>query len=76
MFRRGFQRVLMGVEKVGNLLPQPITIFLLLIGLLFVLSTAFQIAWMTVTNPATEEVTEIRSLLSGEGITFMTSTLG
>ncbi|MFK3936158.1 AbgT family transporter [Alkalihalobacillus sp. NPDC078783] len=75
MFKRGFDRALVGVEKVGNLLPQPITIFLILIGLLLAMSTAFSLAGLSVTNPATEEVTEIRSLLSGEGITFITSTM-
>lgn len=75
MMKRVFQRALAGVEKVGNVLPQPITIFLMLIGLLFVLSTVFALTGVTVTNPATGEVTEIRSLLSGDGVTFMTGTL-
>lgn len=39
------------------------------------LSTVFALTGVTVTNPATGEVTEIRSLLSGDGVTFMTGTL-
>ena len=37
-------RVLNSVERVGNKLPDPVTIFFILCGVIFVLSTVFLVA--------------------------------
>lgn len=45
----GLQRVLDGIERVGNKVPHPVIIFLILIGLLIVLSHVFYLAGSSVT---------------------------
>ncbi|EHS49100.1 AbgT transporter [Rhizobium sp. PDO1-076] len=77
------QRFLDGVEKVGNMVPHPVVIFLILIGIVIVLSAILGVFGAAVTfeqiNPETHEIetasTAIRSLLSIEGIRFMYSSL-
>ena len=100
------QKMLDGIEKVGNKVPHPVVIFLLLIGLIIVLSAIFAAMDVKVTyevaepvplvaaetypggtqqpsleispekyynpNVATHtETTEIKSLLTGDGIRFI-----
>ena len=77
------QRFLDGVEKVGNMVPHPVIIFLILIGIVIVLSAVLDAFGATVTfeqiNPETHAIetasTGIRSLLNVEGIRFMYSSL-
>jgi aminobenzoyl-glutamate transport protein len=47
--RSGLQRVLDGVERVGNKVPHPVVIFLVLIALIIVLSHVFYLAGSQVT---------------------------
>src|SRR5215470_4357682 len=73
------QRVLDGVERVGNKVPHPAVIFLALMGLVIVLSHVLYLAGARVAyemiNPETHKiekmVTEARSLLTVDGIRFM-----
>jgi aminobenzoyl-glutamate transport protein len=75
------QRVLEGVEKVGNKVPHPVVIFVLLILLVIALSHILYLAGASATyetiNPdthAAEKVTtSVESLLTPEGIRFMYS---
>ncbi|WP_376986680.1 AbgT family transporter [Bosea sp. R86505] len=77
------QRFLDGVEKVGNMVPHPVVIFLILIGIVIVLSAVFSLFGAQVSyeriNPETHEIekasTAIRSLLNAEGIRFIYSSL-
>ena len=70
------QRFLDGVEKVGNMVPNPVVIFLILIGIVIVLSAVLSLFGAAVTferiNADTHQVetatTEIRSLISTDGI--------
>ena len=74
-----FQRVLDGIEYLGNKVPHPAVLFLLLIVALGVLAQLFE--WMGTSvsyqriNPETHEVEDatsaVRSLLSTEGIRFV-----
>jgi aminobenzoyl-glutamate transport protein len=74
-----FQRVLDGIEYLGNKVPHPAVLFLTLIGILVVLSQFFQ--WMGTSvayqriNPETHELeaatTAVRSLLAPDGIRFV-----
>lgn len=49
--KRGFsQRVLDGIEKVGNKVPHPVVLFLYLIGIVLVLSTILDLAGVSVTT--------------------------
>lgn len=100
------QKMLDGIEKVGNKVPHPVMIFLILIGIIIVFSAIFAAAGVKVTYDVTEpvpivgaetyqggtqepsveipphelyypevkshtETTEIKSLLTGDGIRFI-----
>ena len=77
------QRFLDAVERVGNMVPHPVIIFLILIGIVIALSAVLSLFGTAVTferiNPETYEIelasTEIRSLLNVEGIRFMYASL-
>lgn len=69
--RSTFQRFLNGIERAGNALPHPATLFLLL-GLVVVLTSAvFHHFGVAVTNPATGKAVVAVNLLSIEGIQRM-----
>src|SRR5215510_7246990 len=73
------QRLLDGIERVGNKVPHPAVIFVILMGLVIVLSHILYLAGARVAyeiiNPETHKieklVTEARSLLTVDGIRFM-----
>ncbi|MGH7154008.1 MAG: AbgT family transporter, partial [Acetobacteraceae bacterium] len=73
------QRILDAVERVGNKVPHPAMIFVILIGIVIVLSHVFYMLGLRVTyevvNTQTHEVetatTAARSLLTVDGIRFM-----
>lgn len=81
--KTAMQKVLDVVERVGNRVPHPALIFLMLIGATIVLGQS--LAWMgtsitferlNVETKSTEEVTATaRRLLSAEGIRFMYTTM-
>jgi aminobenzoyl-glutamate transport protein len=79
--KTGLEKFLDVVERVGNRVPHPVVIFVLLIGLVILLSHVFYLAGATVTyqaiNPEThaveETTTAVRSLLTRDGIRFMYS---
>src|SRR5699024_12573535 len=59
-----------------NKLPKPFTIFLGLFLITRVLSTIF--AWQNISFqvPGSDEVQEIHGLFTGEGLTWLTTTMG
>ncbi|WP_019170033.1 AbgT family transporter [Pseudaminobacter salicylatoxidans] len=73
------QRFLDGIERVGNMVPHPVVIFLILIAIVIVLSALLGAFGATVTferiNPETHGIEQasasIRSLLDADGIRFM-----
>jgi aminobenzoyl-glutamate transport protein len=77
--KTGLERFLDVVERVGNQVPHPVVIFVLLIGLVILLSHVFYLMGASVTyqavnteTHAVEDVTTaVRSLLTTEGIRFM-----
>lgn len=77
------QRFLDAVEKVGNMVPHPVVIFLILIAAVIVLSALLGAVGTAVSfqriNPETHQIetatTAIRSLLTADGIRFMYSSL-
>ena len=81
--KTAMQKFLDGVEKVGNMVPHPVVIFLILIGIVIVLSAALSLFGAAVSferiNPETHEIETatmaIRSLLNIDGIRFMYSSL-
>lgn len=75
--RRGWgSRLLDGVERVGNRLPEPFTLFLGLFAIVAVASTAMAWAGVTVQIPGSDDVTEIRGFFTGEGLVWLTENLG
>jgi aminobenzoyl-glutamate transport protein len=77
--RSGTQKLLDAVERFGNKVPHPVMIFVILIGVVIVLSHLLYIAGVQVTyevvDPETHAVntatTAARSLLTSGGIRFM-----
>ena len=77
------QKVLDGVERVGNKVPHPAVIFFILSGLVIVLSHLFYLLGTSVTyevvNPQTHQVEHatatVNSLLSTDGIRFMLTSM-
>jgi aminobenzoyl-glutamate transport protein len=79
--KTAMQRFLDTIERVGNMVPHPVVIFLSLIGIVIVLSTV--LSWFGAgvsfeqINAETGKVeaarTELRGLLSADGIRFMYS---
>src|SRR5262245_8177060 len=73
------EKLLDTVERVGNKVPHPFVIFILLIGVVMLLSHLLYLMGARVTyqavNPATDEIegvtTSVRSLLTADGIRFM-----
>lgn len=56
------------VEKTGNLLPHPATLFAIFAGLTILLSWVFSLTDLSVVHPATKETVTPFNLLSTEGI--------
>jgi aminobenzoyl-glutamate transport protein len=81
--KSAMQKMLDVVERVGNMVPHPVVIFLILIAVVIVLSAVLSAFGTKVTlevlNAETHKIdkttTEIRSLLSVEGIRFLYSSL-
>lgn len=74
--QKGMDRFLNSVEKVGNKLPDPFMLFLILFTATAVVSTLM--AWMNVSVqlPGSEEHTVIRGLFTAEGLTWLTMNIG
>jgi aminobenzoyl-glutamate transport protein len=66
-----FRRFLDSVERVGNALPHPATIFAILAGVVVILSAIIEVFGLTAVHPGTGETIVARSLLSKEGIQWM-----
>jgi aminobenzoyl-glutamate transport protein len=81
--KSSMQRFLDGVETVGNMVPHPVVIFLILIGIVILLSHVLSLFGTSLTferiNPDTHKIekttTAIRSLLDADGIRFLYESL-
>ncbi|GAA1485522.1 AbgT family transporter [Brachybacterium fresconis] len=69
-------KLLNGVERAGNKLPEPFMLFLILFAITGVVSTAMAWGNVSVTVPGSDEPTVIRGLFTGEGMTWLTTNLG
>ncbi len=63
-------RMLRGIERVGNRLPHPFYLFLILAALVAVASAIAAAAGATTLDPATDEVVPVQSILSPEGAVY------
>ena len=66
-----FSRVLDSIEVVGNRLPHPATLFLMMAGLVALLSWWGSAVGLQATHPATGEVIAVKNLLSADGIRWI-----
>ncbi|WP_309073303.1 AbgT family transporter [Paenarthrobacter sp.] len=64
-----------GVEKVGNLLPHPFILFVMIAAGIIVASAIASLAGAEVTNPVTNETAPVKSLASAEGLAFMLTSM-
>ncbi|UNX54037.1 AbgT family transporter [Georgenia sp. TF02-10] len=69
-------RLLAGIERAGNKLPEPFTLFLILFAVVAVASTLMALAGVSVRMPGSDEVTEINGFFTAEGLTWFTENLG
>lgn len=61
------------IERVGNALPHPFILFLIITGVLVAVAAILAAAGVSVTNPTSGEVVAVKSLLNKEGFEwFMT----
>ncbi len=63
-----FQKILDRVEIVGNKLPQPVTLFLILAGIVLVASWIFSMLGISAVHPGTGKEIKAVNLLSADGI--------
>jgi aminobenzoyl-glutamate transport protein len=68
-------RFLFVIEKVGNKLPDPATLFLLLCLIVMVISWLVNLAGSSVVHPGTQETVSVRSLLSKDGLDFILTSM-
>ncbi|MDF2533718.1 MAG: transporter, partial [Clostridia bacterium] len=66
-----FRRFLDWVERVGNKLPHPFTMFIMLAVITMVLSAIFSFFNIKVIHPGTQEAVVVRSLFAKEGILWI-----
>ncbi len=66
-----FARVLDNIEVVGNKLPHPATLFLMMAVLVALLSWWASAVGLQATHPATGEVIAVKNLLSADGIRWI-----
>ncbi len=70
-----FMRLLDVVERVGNKLPHPFILFVYLALFIIVLSAIVSMFGVKVVHPGTQEELAIRSLISGEGLNYIISSM-
>lgn len=63
-----FKKLLDKVEVAGNKLPQPVTLFAMLMGIVLLLSWIFGSLGVSATHPASGEEVEAVNLLSADGV--------
>lgn len=63
------------LETLGNALPNPAILFLMLLILLAVISYIMQLFDLTALDPKTQDVIHIKSLISAEGLDWLLSNL-
>ena len=74
--RGAVDRLLSFIERVGNKLPEPFTLFLLLFLATAVISTVMAWAGLQVQVPGDDEVRPIKGFFTSEGLAWFTVNLG
>ena len=63
---RGVERVLNRIEAIGNRLPDPVTLFVILIAVVFGVSALASLVGVSAVNPSTKDVVTAANLFSGD----------
>lgn len=63
------------IERVGNALPHPFILFLIITAVLIVLSAILAAFGVSVTNPTTNEVVAVKSLLNKDGFSWIMTSM-
>ena len=71
MANNHFNKILDSIERVGNKLPHPATLFMIMAALVAVISAIGAGLELSALHPATGETIEARSLLSSEGLRWI-----
>ena len=71
MAKNRFNSILDSIERVGNKLPHPATLFFIMAAIVAVISAIGAGLDLSALHPATGETIEARSLLSAEGFRWM-----
>lgn len=66
-----FNKFLDGVERVGNKLPHPATLFALMALIIVILSALATTMGLTAEHPATGEIVKVKNLLTSDGIRWI-----
>src|SRR5699024_2110152 len=74
-FKKFISKVLSKVERIGNRLPDPVMLFVSLPLLVIVFSAIVSAVNVSFIQPSEEEETEIKSLLSVEGIQYILTSM-
>ena len=74
--KTALDRVLGGVEAVGNKLPEPFTLFLILFLFTAAVSTVLAYFGAEVEVPGEDEKVVIKGFFTGEGLAWFTTTMG
>ncbi|WP_456269668.1 AbgT family transporter [Kushneria sp. AK178] len=69
------QRLLNAIERTGNRLPHPVTLFALLAALVALVSAVLSLLGLEVVPPGGGETVTVNNLLSGEGIRYIFGSL-
>ncbi|ARI78617.1 AbgT family transporter [Halobacillus mangrovi] len=72
---KGMARFLNFVEKAGNKLPEPFMLFVYLAAFTILFSWIVSLFGVTVEEPGTGEVVAIKSLVSGEGLNYILTSM-
>ncbi len=59
------------IEAFGNKIPHPLYLFIVLCGLIALLSWMMSLTGQSVTHPVSNEVVPIKNLISGEGLVYI-----
>ncbi len=74
--KTALDRILGSIERAGNKLPEPFTLFLILFLLTGVISTLMAWSNVTVQVPGAEDTVQVKGLFTGEGLAWFTTNIG
>ncbi len=59
------------IEAIGNKIPNPLYLFIILCGIIAVISAIMSMMGSSITHPVSNEVVPIKNLISGDGLVYI-----